>query len=175
MPSFEFKNFISTRFSVREYEKDCITEDEKDYIIEAAKYAPSAGNLESWDVVVVSDEGQLELLGDAAGNQHQIPDSGCVFVVCSNYVRAMSRYKERGIMYAVEDATIATTYMMLAAHAIQLHTCWIGAFDEEEVKEILDLPKHIRPIAILTVGKGMPPELRPERMEPEEHTHYDVW
>ena len=128
MDSSEFLNFLATRVSVREYEEGCITEDDASYLLTAASKAPSAGNLEAWDVVIVTDPGQLEMLADAAGNQHQIKDAGCVFCVCANYVRAMSRYGERGIMFAVEDATIAATYMMLAAHARRLHTCWVGAF-----------------------------------------------
>ncbi len=175
MDPVEFHAFLSSRRSVREYEPGGITEEEKDYLINAAKTAPSAGNLEAWDVIFVSDDGQLEQLGDAAGGQHQIPDAGCAAVVCANYVRSMSRYGDRGILYAVQDATIAAAYMMLAAHALRLHTCWIGAFDEAEVKEVLELPGHIRPVAILSIGVGMPPEQSPERMEAEEHVHYDVW
>ena len=142
MDSSEFLNFLATRVSVREYEEGCITEDDAEYLLTAASKAPSAGNLEAWDVVIVTDPGQLEMLADAAGNQHQIKDAGCVFCVCANYVRAMSRYGDRGIMFAVEDATIAATYMMLAAHARRLHTCWVGAFDDGEVKGVLDLPSH---------------------------------
>lgn len=175
MDSSEFLNFLATRVSVREYEEGCITEDDASYLLTAASKAPSAGNLEAWDVVIVTDPGQLEMLADAAGNQHQIKDSGCVFCVCANYVRAMSRYGERGIMFAVEDATIAATYMMLAAHARRLHTCWVGAFDDGEVKGILDLPAHIRPVALLCVGRGEAPSRGPERMDPEGHAHYDIW
>jgi Nitroreductase len=172
----DFLSFLATRRSVREYEGGCVvTEQDKDYMLAAAKTAPTAGNLEAWDVVVVTDEGQLELLSDAAGGQHQITDSGCAFVVCANYVRAMSRFGERGILYAVQDATIAASYMQLAAHALRLHTCWIGQFDETEVKEALELQGHVRPVAILTVGEGMPPSSSPERMDPEEHVHYDLW
>ncbi|HJK26999.1 MAG TPA: nitroreductase family protein, partial [Methanocorpusculum sp.] len=80
-----------------------------------------------------------------------------------------------GIMFAVEDATIAATYMMLAAHARRLHTCWVGAFDDGEVKGILDLPAHIRPVALLCVGRGEAPSRGPERMDPEGHAHYDIW
>ncbi|HJJ57207.1 MAG TPA: nitroreductase family protein [Methanocorpusculum sp.] len=176
MDPVEFQTFLATRKSVREYEEaGGITEEEKDYLLEAAKTCPTAGNLEAWDVVFVTDDGQLEAVQDAAGGQHQIMDSGCAVVVCANYVRSMSRYGDRGILYAVQDATIATTYMMLAAHAIRLHTCWIGAFDESAIKEALDLPPHIRPVAILAVGFGMPPEISPERMDAEDHAHYDVW
>lgn len=175
MDPTEFQSFLSTRRSVREYEEGGITEEEKDYLLAAAKTAPSAGNLESWDVVIVTDDGQLEALTDASGGQHQIYDSGCAFVVCANYVRSMSRYKDRGILYAVQDATIAATYMMLAAHAIRLHTCWIGQFDDDAVKEVLDLPTHLRPAVILTVGFGILPAASPERMDAEEHAHYDIW
>lgn len=172
----DFLGFMAARRSVREYEGGCvITEQDKDYMLAAAKTAPSAGNLEAWDVLVVTDEGQLELVADASAGQHQITDAGCVFVVCANYVRSMSRYGDRGILYAVQDATIAGTYMMLAAHALRLHTCWIGNFDEAEVKEALELPAHIRPVAILCVGEGIAPEKSPERMDAEEHVHYDVW
>ena len=175
MDPAEFQTFLSSRRSVREYEAGGISVEEKDYILSAASKCPTAGNLEGWDVVIVSDEGQLELLFDAAGGQHQITDSGCAFVVCANYVRSMSRYGERGILYAVQDATIAATYMMLAAHAIRLHTCWIGAFDEDSVREALELPVHVRPVAILSVGVGVVPSSAPERMDAEEHAHYDVW
>ncbi len=82
---------------------------------------------------------------------------------------------ERGILYAVEDATIACTYMMLATHARGLHSCWTGAFDEDEVREVLGLPPHIRPLAILATGHGHPPGHLAERMDTGEHVHRDVW
>ncbi|MFY9801433.1 MAG: nitroreductase family protein, partial [Methanoregula sp.] len=92
-----------------------------------------------------------------------------------NYVRSMSRYGERGILYGLEDATIACTYMMLAAHAKNLHSCWTGAFNDEEVREILDLPQHIRPVALLAVGRGNAPTVPTERMDPGEHVHREIW
>jgi hypothetical protein len=72
----------------------------------------------------------------------------------------MVRYGGRGTLYAVQDATIACTYLMLASHATNLRSCWVGAFREEEVRAILNLPTHVRPIAILCIGKGrLPSEL----------------
>ena len=87
----------------------------------------------------------------------------------------MSQYGERGILYAVEDATIAATYMMLAAHAIRLQTCWTGSFDDETVSEILGLLQHARPVTLLAVGHGNLPELRMERMPVNEHIHEETW
>ena len=65
MDPSEFQSFLASRRSVREYEAGGITEEEKDYLLAAARTAPSAGNLESWDVVIVTDDGQLEELTDA--------------------------------------------------------------------------------------------------------------
>ena len=65
--------------------------------------------------------------------------------------------------------------MMLAAHAAGLQSCWTGAFDEEEVREILDLPAHAKPVALLAVGRGRVPAGRTERMELAEHVHRDRW
>ena len=99
-----------------------------------------------------------------------------IFVVCSNYVRSMSRYGERGILYGLEDATIACTYMMLAAHARELQSCWTGAFDDEEVRDILGLPQHIRPRFAARRGKGSSPgTAHSERMGIGEHVHRETW
>jgi nitroreductase len=87
----------------------------------------------------------------------------------------MSRYGDRGILYAVQDATIAGTYMILAAHARNLHSCWTGAFDENEVRSVLGLPPHIRPVCLLAVRRGHPSSQLPERMAVSDHVHYEQW
>ena len=175
MESSEFLNFLKSRSSVRTYERDPLTEDEIGFILKCASTAPSAGNLESWDVIVVTDPGVKEALARAAFDQGHVEQAATIFVVCANYVRSMSRYGERGILYGLEDATIACTYMMLAAQAKKLQSCWTGAFNDEEVREILDLPKHIRPVALLTVGRGNVITGRTGRMNPNDHMHREIW
>jgi nitroreductase len=175
MDSSEFFGFLSHRSSVRDFRDEPLTGEETDYILSCASTAPSAGNLEAWDVVVVTEEDARSALAEAAYDQQHIGGASTVFVVCANYVRSMSRYGERGILYAVQDATIACTYMMLAAHAKRLHSCWTGAFDEEAVREVLSLPQHIRPIALLAVGRGHPPTALTERMAVGEHVHREIW
>ena len=175
MDSSDFFHFLKSRSSVRSYERDPLSEEEIEYILTCVATAPSAGNLESWDVIIVTDEEVRAALSQAAFDQLHVGQVAAVFVVCANYVRSMSRYGERGILYGLEDAVIACTYMMLAAHAKKLQTCWTGAFDDDEVRGILDLPQHIRPIALLAVGKGHPPAVLTGRMAPGEHVHRDVW
>lgn len=175
MDSSDFLGFLTNRTSVREYEREALSEEEIAYILDCAGTAPSAGNLEAWDVVVISDEEIRLALADAAFGQSHIEKAAVIFAVCTNYVRSMSRYGERGILYAVQDATIACTYMMLAAHARNLHSCWTGAFEEEGVRDILQLPQHVRPIALLAVGKGHLSGVLTDRMDIGEHVHLDIW
>jgi nitroreductase len=175
MDSSSFLSFLSSRASVRNFTPEPLEEAVIEAILGAARTAPSAGNREAWDVVVVTDGELREALAEAAFSQSHVREAPCVLAVCANYIRSMSRYGERGILYAIQDATIACTYMMLAAHAAGLKSCWTGAFDEELVKEILDLPGHLRPVALLAVGKGRIPTERTGRMDLGEHVHRDGW
>jgi nitroreductase len=175
MDSSDFFGFCQSRSSVREYDDEPVTDAEVDYIVGCAGTAPSAGNLEAWDVVVVTDEETRLALAEAAFSQQHVGTAPVILVVCSNYVRSMSRYGERGILYGLEDATIACTYMMLAAHAKGIRSCWTGAFDDEEVRGILDLPQHVRPISLLVLGKGPAPAQKPGRMDIGEHIHRKRW
>ena len=175
MDSFDILGFLTRRSSVRSYDSEPVSQDDIDYILICASTAPSAGNLEAWDVIVVMEEDTRFALAEAAFGQAHLEQVPVIFAVCSNYVRSMSRYGERGILYAIEDATIACTYMMLAAHAKNLHSCWTGAFDDVVVREILDLPQHIRQVALLAVGKGHPSGQLAERMAVGEHVHKETW
>ena len=175
MNSSDFLRFLKARSSVRDYSGEPLVPEDIDYILASASTAPSAGNREAWDVVVVTDEDVRLDLALAALEQAHIRDAPAVFAVCANYVRSMSHYGERGILYALEDATIACTYMMLAAHARGLHSCWTGAFEEEEVREVLGLPQHVRPVALLAVGTGTLPREPVGRMPVEEHVHRETW
>ena len=175
MDSSSHLAFLSSRASVRDFGPAPLEETEIEAILRSARTAPSAGNREAWDVVVVTDREVREALAEAALSQPHVREAPCVLAVCANYVRSMSRYGERGILYAIQDATIACTYMMLAAHAAGLQSCWTGAFDEEQVKEILYLPGHLRPVSLLAVGRGRIPAERTGRMGLSEHVHRDRW
>jgi nitroreductase len=175
MDSSEFREFLRSRSSVRVFAPDPVPEEQIQYLLSCASTAPSAGNLEAWDVVAVTDPEVREGLADAALSQSHVAEAPLVLVVCSNYVRSMSRYGERGILYGLEDATIACTYLMLAAHAAGLSSCWTGAFDDEAVRTILGLPAHVRPVALLAVGRSREAPVRTGRMPPEDHLHREEW
>jgi len=171
----DFRQFLSGRSSVRQYQDREIESELLDSIRKRAVRAPSAGNVESWDIVVVRDPSVREFLADAALNQEHVAHAPVVLVICSNYVRSMARYSERGILYALEEATIVATYLMLGAHAAGLSTCWTAGFDDEQVRDILKLPNHIRPVTLLTLGYGAEAAISPARRDLEEHLHLDEW
>lgn len=175
MDSSEFHEFLVSRSSVRDFWDEPVPEADITYILDCASTAPSAGNLEAWDVVLVTDRDVREEISDAAYGQEHVRDAPLLLVVCANYVRSMSQYGERGILFALQDATIACTYMMLAAHARRLHSCWVGAFVEEDIRTVLGLPAHVRPVAILCVGRGHPPGRLTERLPVGEHVHSNAW
>lgn len=175
MDSSEFLRFVSSRSSVRTYSEEPVKESSLEFLLRCASTAPSAGNREAWDVIAVTDPMIRQDLSRAALHQPHVARAPLVLVVCANDPRSRERYGERASLYAVQDATIACTYLMLSAHALGLSSCWTGAFDEEVVIQILDLPKGVRPIAMLTIGRGTPSPLRTGRIAPSYHLHHEHW
>jgi nitroreductase len=148
-------DIIKNRRSVREFEDREIPESAIDVLIEALRWAPSAGNLQSRKFYFVFNEAIRNKLA-LAGFRHDyasfIARAPLVVVACAD-LNIASRYGERGAdLYCVQDAAASVQNLLLAAHDLGLGTCWVGAFKEEQVKEILDLPGHLRPVVIVPVG-----------------------
>jgi len=142
------------RHSVRKFdsEKD-ISDDLIEKIIGAAKTAPSAGSLYPTDFIIIRDQKTKEQIARAALGQDFIAQAPAVIVVISDVEKTASYYGERGRnLYVIQDAAAATENLILAATALDLGTCWVGAFNEKEMVKILNLKKEIRPLAIIPVG-----------------------
>lgn len=145
---------IKKRRSIRRFDPNKkVTEEQVEKLLEAARWAPSAGNLQSWFFVVVRDQKVKEQLVEATLGQDFIAEAPIVIVSCADLEKSSSRYGKRGsILYAIQDATIATQNLWLAATEMGLGGVWVGAFDEDKVSRTLNLPSHLRPIAILPIG-----------------------
>lgn len=161
----DFFEIIANRRSMRKFADTPIDEESQQRILEAINCAPSAGNLQAYEVYIARKPEQREQLAKAALDQMFLAEAPLVLIFCTNPSRAIDRYGERGTgLYCLQDATIACTYAMLAAKALGLDSVWVGAFDEQAVSEILQLPATIRPIAMLPVGyAGRTPNPRPRR------------
>ena len=157
---------IIGRRSVRQFSDEPIGREEIGEILDAARWAPSAGNVQDWEIVVVQDEGRKRKLAEACWEQMFIADAPVVFVVFSN-LNLLSRYRERGIMmYSYQDTAAAIQNMLLVAYSLGIGSCWVGAFDDEEVSEIVGAPEHLRPVAVIPMGY-------PERI-PEAPIRHDI-
>lgn len=145
---------IKKRRSIRKFDSSKDVDDKQvKKLLEASRWAPTAGNLQSFFVVVVKDQDIKDKLAVAARRQEHVAEAAVVFVCCADLERSASRYGNRGkSLYAIQDATIATQNMWLAATELGLGAVWVGAFDEDEVSEILELEEHLRPVVILPVG-----------------------
>lgn len=145
---------IKKRRSVRKFDqRRQVSQNQIQKLLEAARWAPSAGNLQSHFFYVVRERGVKEELVRAALGQEEVGQASVVFVSCADLERSASRYGNRGRdLYAIQDATIATQNMWVAATEMGLGAVWIGAIDEAEVARVLDIPEALRPIALLAVG-----------------------
>jgi nitroreductase len=149
-----FEEVLRKRHSIRRFEEKEVGEEKIKKILELANLSPSAGNLQAGSVVIVKDKEIKEKISQAALGQDFIVEAAVVFVVCANLEESAQKYGKRGReLYAIQDATIFASYLQLAVTSFGLGSCWIGAFEESEVSEILKLPKEMRPIAIILVGE----------------------
>ncbi|MEZ0360390.1 MAG: nitroreductase family protein [Hydrogenobacter sp.] len=149
----EFFEVIERRHSVRSYRKDPVEEEKIHLILKATGKAPSAGDLQAFEVVLIRDERKKAQIARFALNQWFIAEAPAVFVFFANPDRNAWKYGRRGIeLYSLQDATIACVYAQLAATALGLGTCWVGAFDEKGLKQLLDVPASWKPVSILTLG-----------------------
>lgn len=156
---------IRVRRSVRRYSGDPIPMEVLAELVSAAVLAPSAGNTQPWRFIVVRDRKLREGLVAAAYGQTFLAEAPAVIVVCADLDRARRAYRQRGeTLYCLQDTAAAIQNLLLAATAKGLGTCWVGAFDEGEVAELLGLPRELRPVALVPVGRpGEQPQARPRR------------
>jgi len=141
------------RHSARSFKSNEVELRKLNEILEAANSAPSAGNLKAREIKVVKDLETKKALARAALGQDFIAEASIVLVFFALSKKSGRKYGERGRnLYSIQDATISASFAWLQAVNLGLSACWVGAFDDEEVKEILKTPSNWQPIAILPLG-----------------------
>ena len=168
----EFLEAIRERRSIRNFQKKDISQKIVDKLIDALIWAPSAGNLQARKFFFVKDAKLKEEIAAAALNQNFIATAPLVIVGCTDS-RISGRYGERGeYLYSIQDVAVSIMGMMLVAHENGLGTVWVGAFREEEVFDILKLPKNLRPVAIVPVGYPVKIPSPPQRVSRHEAVEF---
>jgi nitroreductase len=150
---WDFFQTVRHRHSVRRYQPDMPVEPEKLHaILEAVSTAPSAGDLQSYHIHVLSSAADRARLQEAAPDQTFIAEAPLALVFCADRERPRERFGSRGSeLFATQDAT-AAAYAQLAAVAAGLASAWVGRYDRAQVAALLELPAHLDPVAIISIG-----------------------
>ncbi len=135
---------IEKRRSIRKYKPSGIPNGHLKKILEAARLAPSAGNRQPWHFIVIQNSERKKLLAEAARNQMFLADAGVIIVALADPDASPKWFKQ--------DVMIAMEHMVLASTGLGYGTCWIGAFEEEQVKQLLGVPERIAVVALLPIG-----------------------
>jgi len=150
----EFREVIGRRRSIRVYSEESVDPTALDRVLHAVLRAPSAGNLQAYCIFVIASPEKRQALAVAAGDQVFLAQAPLDLVFFADSDRSATKYGRRGAtLYAVQDATIAASFAVLAATNEGLSTVWVGAFDESAVRAVCGDTK-LRPIAIIAVGHG---------------------
>jgi len=165
---------IQKRYSVRRFQSAPVSSEIIAGLLEAARWAPSAGNLQPWFFYVVTGQNEKELLAAAALNQRFIAQAPVCIVVCAEPERSARVYGDRGRrLYCYQDTAAAAQNILLAAVGYGLGACWVGAFKEEEVRRSLTMPAGRVPVALIPAGyPADDPVHRPGRREVSEIAAY---
>src|SRR3989344_5104990 len=144
---------IRTRRSVRKYRDIPVEWEKVGLILDSGRLAPSAGNIQNWKFIVITDRNTRHQISEACLEQQWMAKAPVHIVIVAEPEKARRFYGLRGEkLYTIQNCAAATENMILAAHSLGLGTCWIGAFDEERIKEIVPMPDFVRPQSIITVG-----------------------
>jgi nitroreductase len=164
---------IKIRKSVRSYLDKPVEDEKLKTILEAGRLAPSASNRQEWRYVIVRDREERERIAEAANRQSFVGEAPVIIVACAE---TDGHIMSCGQPCYPIDVAISLDHMTLVAAELSLGTCWIGAFNEKKVKEILGIPEHIRVVALMPLGyPSNPSPIKKNRLPLDMIVKYDRW
>lgn len=155
---------ILKRRSIRAFKEAKLDSETIFKMLNAARWAPSAGNRQPWHFIIVISDELKEKLVPICRNQLFIADAACIIVGLANI--------EKSPKWALVDTTISLEHIVLEACELGLGSCWIGAFNEDGVKKLLKIPKQYKVVALMPIG--YPAESPPSRFRKEIHEMYSI-
>jgi nitroreductase len=163
-------NLIKARRSIRKYQDKEVSRDLIEKVLEAARWAPNGANLQPWQFIVVTNKELRAKIGKHAKfyfiKSHHVSEAPCVIVILGS--------PDKGNFYII-DCALAGGNMILEAQSLGLSTCWIGAFDEEKIKDVLNIPQELRIIGLITLGYAAESPSVPPRLPLKEIVHWEVF
>ncbi|HIJ10757.1 TPA: nitroreductase family protein [Candidatus Woesearchaeota archaeon] len=169
-------DLIKGRRTIKHFDPKFVAWEKIARIVDAGRHAPSCGNIQNWKFIVVQDAGKKQALGEACYEQYEISQAHTLIIVCAEPQKAERYYGLRGErLYSIQNCAAAAMCMMLEAQSLDLGTAWIGAFDEDAVRDITNIPPEARPQAILAIGHAREIPPRPAKYPLEVVTYIEKW
>jgi nitroreductase len=165
----EFFEVLERRRSVRAFEPIEVERHKLATLFAAASAAPSAGDCQAYEIVMVQAPKRKAALAKAALDQEFVAEAPVVLAFVADPGRSATRYGERGAsLFSIQDTAIAAAYVQLAATALGLASCWVGAFDEREAAAVLKVPRKMRVVSLMPLGYPAEKPVRPPRRKLED-------
>jgi nitroreductase len=146
----EVSKTIRERRSVRKYLPKNVPLKQILEVIDSAHYAPSSGNLQNWDFIIIQSKETKCKISEACLNQDWMIDAPVHIVICSDRERLQSFYERHKNTYSIQNCALAAQNLMLRAHSLKLGTCFVSCFSKTALKRILNIPTD--PEAVITLG-----------------------
>ena len=173
----DFASVVKRRRMIRRYTDQPVSEEAVTRLLRYAVRAPSAGNLQPWEFIVVRDPAVRADLAKAAMNQRSVATAPVIVATCADVQRMGEKYGTRGAFYSLVDTAFASLLILLGATEQGLGACFVGAYDSAAVAKIFGLPDHVRPVGLITLGHpAEEPGKAPGKQIPLERLiHENVW
>ncbi len=162
----EILRILKERRSIRKYQKKEIPKEIIEDIIDCARFAPTAINIQPWEFIVVTDKNMREKIADITDYGKFIKDAPvCIVVFCKD------------TKYYLEDGSAATTYILLAAKSYGLGSCWVAGDKKGyagKIRELLGVPEGYKLISLISIGYPAE-EPKPRKRDLKELLHWEKW
>ena len=168
----EFADLIQNRYSVRNYLSKPVEEEKLNKVLDAARLAPTAHNFQPFKLIVIKTHGNEENLKRIYNRKFFVE---APIVICACTLKEDGWTRDDGKNYAEVDTTIAMDHLILAATELGLGTCWIGKFDLEAAREVLNVPERVLPLVFTPLGYPNDKPRTKQRKSMDDIVLYEKW
>ncbi|MBS3140497.1 nitroreductase family protein [Candidatus Woesearchaeota archaeon] len=167
---------IKSRRTIKSFEAKFLSWEQVAKILDAGRHAPSSGNLQNWKFIAVLEPDLKTKLAEATHDQFNIAMASVLIIVCAEPEKAERYFGARGErLYTIQNCAAAIQNMLLEAHSLGLGGCWVGAFNEDKIKEICGIPAIVRPQAIVAIGYAKEVPNKPAKFPLETVVYFNKW
>ena len=166
---------ITSRRSIKRFLPKFMDWEKLSRILDAARHAPSSGNLQNWKFILIMDPEKKQKIAEAAYEQYDMALAAALIVVCGESEKAERYYGEQGSTYTIENCAAAVQNMLLEAQSLGLGSLWVGAFSGDDVRTGCGIPEGVQPRAIVAIGYAAEVPEKPPKYPLENLLYFGSW